>query len=363
MNIAFVLLTYGVNEPAGIERSIAALSEGCRRLGHRSLIVTAATAKTDDASDVVGLETVHLPRPAVEDDLLRILSNTDPVCAEVRSLLRQEHIDLVCWADVSWGLGFLSPAPAGVHTLLRLGVLRTDALMHAALAHRPQVFTCSPFLIESAQAAGLDVTGWQTIPNTLYARAEPPGPVEREHLRREGPVRIAARAEPHKGVAEFIDAVPRSCTREVEIALAPASFEYWRGMQDDVLADCGQRARRSPSVRVVPSLDWNQVPAFFAHAAVSVNCSTSPETFGLAAAESLSVGTPVAHYTLGYLPHLIGSAGPSSPLAQGPHRLWNGLDAFLADHERYHDAAATAVQQVAHLAPEASAARLLSVFS
>ena len=36
MNIAFVLLTYAADAPAGVERTVAALAEGLRRLGHRA---------------------------------------------------------------------------------------------------------------------------------------------------------------------------------------------------------------------------------------------------------------------------------------------------------------------------------------
>ncbi|MFV2198729.1 glycosyltransferase [Nocardiopsis sp. LOL_012] len=363
MNIAFVLLTYGVNEPAGIERSIGALAHGCRALGHRCLILTAASARGDQ-EDLVRLASVRLPRPATEEDLLHALAAPTGVRAEVSAVLERERVDLVCWADVSWGLGYLAPAPAGVRSVLRVGVLRTDEFMDRALAHRPDaVFTCSPFLTGQARDAGLDTTGWYDVPDPL---ASPPAPVptpERERLCREGPVRIAARAEPHKGIAELIDAVPDSFDRPVEIALAPAAFEYWPGMQEQVIAHCRERAARTHQVRLVPALPWEDVQPFFARAALSVNCSTSPETFGLAAAESLSVGTPVAHYALGHLPALIGPAGPSVPLSCGPARLWEAAEAFLGDHDLYHQASLAAVERVAHLTPAASARRFLSLTS
>ncbi|RKS07038.1 iron(II)-dependent oxidoreductase [Nocardiopsis sp. Huas11] len=363
MNIAFVLLTYGVNEPAGIERSIGALASGCRALGHRSLILTAASARGHQEG-LVRLASVRLPRPATEDDLLHALTNPTAVCAEVAAVLERERVDLVCWADASWGLGYLAPAPPRVRTVLRVGVLRTDEFMDRALAQRPRAaFTCSPFLTGQARDAGLDTTGWHDVPDPL---ACPPSPVPsrtREFLRTEGPVRVAARAEPHKGIAELIDAVPASFDRPVEIALAPAAFEYWPGMQAQVIADCRERAARTRQVRIVPPLPWDAVQPFFAQAAISVNCSTSPETFGLAAAESLNVGTPVAHYALGHLPALIGPAGPFVPLHSGPALLWEAVGAFLDDRELYHRAARQAVKRVAHLTPHESARRFLSLTS
>lgn len=363
MNIAFVLLTYGVNEPAGIERSIDALARGCRSLGHRALVLTAASARGHQEG-LVRLPSVRLPRPATETDLLRALTDPAKVCAEVTEVLEREQVDLVCWADVSWGLGYLAPAPPRTRTVLRVGVLRTDEFMDRALAQRPEaVFTCSPFLTKQAGDAGLDITGWHDVPDPL---AFPPAPVPshtREFLRTEGPVRIVARAEPHKGIAELIDAIPSSFDRPVEIALAPAAFEYWPGMQDQVLANCRERAERTHQVRILPALPWEGVQPFFAQAAISVNCSTSPETFGLAAAESLSTGTPVAHYALGHLPALIGPAGPFIPLHSGPALLWEAVRTFLEDRERYHRAARQAVERIAHLTPEASARRFLSLVS
>ncbi|WP_159944909.1 glycosyltransferase family 4 protein [Nocardiopsis sp. FR6] len=363
MNIAFVLLTYGVNEPAGIERSIGALARGCRALGHRALVLTAATARGHQEG-LVRLSSVRLPRPATEEDLLQALANPARVCAEVNKVLEREQVDLVCWADVSWGLGYLAPAPPRTRTVLRVGVLRTDEFMGHALARRPgAVFTCSPFLTKQAAAAGLDTTGWHDVPDPLaFAPSAVPSRA-REFLRTEGPVRIAARAEPHKGIAELIDAIPASFDRPVEIALAPAAFEYWPGMQDQVIADCCERAARTRQVRIVPALPWDAVQPFFAQAAISVNCSTSPETFGLAAAESLSTGTPVAHYALGHLPALIGQAGPFVPLHSGPALLWEAVSSFLDDRELYHRAAHQAVERVAHLTPEASARRFLSLTS
>lgn len=364
MNIAFVLLTYGVDEPAGIEHSIAGLAAGVAERGHHVVIVTAGSTRTPDAPGIRPLRSVQLPRPAVEGDLLKILADPGPVCAEVHALLLQERIDVVCWADASWGLGFLAPAPPGVRTVLRLGVLRTDEIMMRALAAGPdRVFTCSRFLIQQAMAAGIATAGWHAVPDPLARPGVPPPNTDREQLRRLGPIRLAVRAEPQKGIAALIGAAPARLDRPVEIAIAPAAFEYWPGMQDYVIADARVRAHGHPGIAICPALPWHDVQPFFADAAATIVCSTEPETFCLAAAEALSVGTPVIAYDLGYVPTLVGDAGLTVPIDLGPRALWTAVTALLDDSAGYHRASAAAPARVARLTPAAVADAFLAAIS
>ncbi|WP_230424306.1 glycosyltransferase family 4 protein [Streptomyces radicis] len=359
LTVAFVLLTYNTDEPAGIERSVASLAEGMRAQGHRTLIVAAGPATGHHVPGLVRLASIRLPRPAVEADLTKQLTDTGPVERELHDLLTTHRVDLVCWVDAVWGLGYLAPAPPGVATALMVHVLRTDEPMHASLAHHPAVITVSDFLLDQAADAGLDTTMWQVVPNALLHTAAPPSPAEREELRRAGPVRIVARAEPHKGTAELLRALPAELGREVEIVLAPAGFEYWPGMQEQVLDACRELAADLPQVRLLPALPWHGVQPFLARAAVTAVASTSPETFGNVAAEALSVGTPVMGYELGHLPALTGPAGRLLPLADGPDRLWRALDALLADRVGYHAASCAAPGQVAAHTPIAVAQAFL----
>lgn len=352
MNIAFVLLTYGVDEPAGIERSIAGLAVGLRERGHRVVILTAASTRTPDAPGIRPLDSVHLPRPAVEGDLLKVLADPDPVSSEVHRILVREQVDVVVWADASWGLGCLAPAPPGTRTVLRFGVLRTDEFMMRTLAAAPdRVFTCSPFLIRQAQEAGLTTDGWHAVPDPLARPGLPPPRADREHLRLHGPIRLAVRAEPQKGIAALLDALPGHLDRPVEITIAPAAFEYWPGMQADVIADAHARADKISGVTIRPALSWHDVQPYFAEAAATIISSTEPETFCLAAAEALSVGTPVITYDLGYVPVLIGDAGRVVQLGDGPGALWTTAEALLSDPAAYHHAAAAAPDRVIGLAP------------
>jgi iron(II)-dependent oxidoreductase len=92
-----------------------------------------------------------------------------------------------------------------------------------------------------------------------------------------------------------------------------------------------------------PPLRWQDVPAFLAGAAVTIIPSTR-ETFGNLALESLSAGTPVAAYTTGNLPALLGGTGAGTlvPTAAGPGSLWQAAQDLLADPVRYRQACGAA---------------------
>jgi glycosyltransferase involved in cell wall biosynthesis len=363
VKIAFVLLTYAPDAPAGLERSTAALIAGLRELGHQVVVVTAAAGSAGGA----GLITVpvSVPDPATEDDLLRALADPSPVAGQVRAILRDRDIDVVCWADTSWGLGYLAPAPPGVRTVLKIAVLRTDPLFRQALARHPDaVITNSDFLIGQAAAAGFDTAAWRAVPNALLTAATPPGPERREELRRTGPVRIAARAEPHKGLRELIEAIPDDLGRPADIALAAAGFEYWPGMQEEVIRECRDAARSAPGeVRILPALKWGQVPEFLAGAAATIISTTSPETWCNAAAEALSAGTPVIAYDFGHVPVLTGTAGIMVPPAEPAAALWDAATTLLADRAAYHLAARSAPGRVRGHTPAASARAFLAAVS
>lgn len=355
MTVVFTLLTYGPDEPAGIERSIAALVQGLRAAGHRAYVLSSGPATGADGPEILRLPALCLPRPATEDDLIAAVTRAPGLADEVTRILSDVDAEVVCWVDATWGLGYLAPHP-GITTALMVRVLRTDTYLRQALAHRPDVvFTNSEFLIRQATTAGLDTRGWRALPNTLLAPGRPPGPARREVLRRMGPVRVVARAEPHKGIAELIAACPAGLARELEIVLAAAAFEYWPGMQREVIATCRDLAARHHRVRLLPALPWQEVQPFFAQAACTVIASTSPETFCNTALEALSVGTPVVTFDLGYVPTLIEDAGTVVPTEAGADGLWRAVAELLDDRERYAKASRAALERATQFEPRSIA--------
>ncbi|MFJ2744799.1 glycosyltransferase family 4 protein [Streptomyces sp. NPDC087440] len=362
MNIAFVLLTHNPDEPAGIERSVAALAAGLRHLGHRALVIAAGPATPGDGPDLLRLTTLTLPRPVVEAHVMALLDPPAPVESEVRGLLAEQQVDLVCWVDAVWGLGFLSPAPTTTATALMVHVPRDDAPLHQSLAHRPgSVLTVSDFMVEEMARWGVDTSTWSVVPNALLHTAPVPSPSEREALRREGPVRIVARAEPHKGIAELLKAYPTGgLGRTVQIVLAAAGFEYWPGMQEEVTSDIRALAAGLPEVEILPALPWQEVPVFLSQGCATLVSSTSPETFGNVAAEALSAGSPVVGFGLGHLPHLTGTAGCMRALDDGPASLWEALTGLLENRPAYHAASQQGPRQVAAHSPTAAARAFLA---
>lgn len=364
--IAFCMLTYRPDHPSGIERSIAALVSGVRELGHTPLIIAAGPAFAGDEHEpgLVRLESIQLPRPATNDDILNALANPAAVAAEVEKVLRRHHADVVCWGDTLWGLGYLSPTPENTTTALMAHKVRptTEYRWQAALAAADVVCPASDFIHDEARAAGLDVSNWSTVPNTLLVHATPPDHAQREQQRRSGAVRIATRVEPAKGLVELLDAMPDTWTRPVELVLATADFEFWPGMQQDVLDGCADSAaRRSDVISLHSPLPWREVPPYLAGACATVISSVEPETFCHTAAEALSGGTPVVTFDLGNVPRLIAHdvAGRSVPLADGPAALWTALTQLLDDENAYHAASQAAPGRVASLTPRHAAERLL----
>jgi len=134
-------------------------------------------------------------------------------------------------------------------------------------------------------------------------------------------------------------------------------------MQQAVIDGCRLAAARAPTrVQILPGMPWADVPAFFADAAVTVISSIEPETFCNAAAEALSVGTPVVGYHLGYLPELVGPAGLTVPLAAGARGLWTAAAGLLADASAYQRAARAApTRLLAHRPAAAARAFLVAV--
>lgn len=367
LTVAYCLLTYRPDHPSGIERSIAAQAAGMRRLGHRPLIIAAGPPRPGDRAEpgLIRLESVRLPRPAGHADVLDALTDEDAVAAEVRRILVEHRVDVVCWGATVWGLGHLGAAPPGVRSALMVhNTIRPSSdpePWRRAFAAADVVCPASGYVTSSIAAAGWDTTGWQVVPNgVLTTDIEPPAYQRREELRRRGPIRVVSRAEPGKGQAQFLAAMPEDWDRPIEVVLAEADFELEPGSQSRAIAACQAEASRRPGlVRLLPALPWRQVPGFFAGAAATVITSLEPETFSHTSAEALSVGTPVHTFDLGYVPTLAGEAGRAVPLEAGFPALWNSLRELLDDHDAYHAVSQAAPARITSHTPAKAASALL----
>src|SRR5216683_3134146 len=311
VSVAFVLVSYRPDEPAGIERATAAMAAGLRGLGHRAVIITAAPQPGPDTG-VIRLGRLPVSFPC-DDVTLRDAIETHRVAlaGEVGALLTAHRADLAVYADGLWGLGRLAGAvrhPA--RRVAAVHVIGHDVDLAPALAATHQVIAPSAAILAEARARGYDTADWHVVPNPLLIDPDTlsrPDARCRERLRRHGPVRVVARLGAEKGVAGLLRAaVPGG--RAVHVALA-----------------------------------WREVPGFLAGAAVTIVPSTR-ETFGNLAVESLSAATPVVAYAVGNLPALLAStgAGVLVPPGAGPRGLWQAAENLLADPLRYRQACGAA---------------------
>jgi iron(II)-dependent oxidoreductase len=345
--IAFVLLTYRPDEPAGTGRAVAATAAGLRALGHRAIILTAAP-QPSAAPDVIQLTELPVTFPC---DGYALRQATDAaslrITRELASVLDHHGADTVIYADALWGLGRLAgqvPHPA-------TPVLAVHATGHRrhlapALAAARHVIAPSAAAIAEAHRRGYDTSGWIIVPSPLLVDPDDipiAGPVRRDALRRRGPVRVVARLSAEKGIASLLRAIP-TLERDLQIALAPAWSEAAPGSQHAHLLACQALARRA-GADIRPPLPWHQVPSFLAGAALTVIASRR-ETFSNVALESLSAGTPVVGYAVGNLPDLLSSrGGVTVPVTSGPRGLWRAAGELLDNPAPYHQACTAAYGQ------------------
>src|SRR5260221_7058903 len=89
--VAFVLVSYRPDEPAGMERAVAAMSVGLRELGHRVLILTAAPQPRPDAG-IVRLRELPVTFPC-DDNALRNASQARQaaIARELDATLASHH--------------------------------------------------------------------------------------------------------------------------------------------------------------------------------------------------------------------------------------------------------------------------------
>jgi glycosyltransferase involved in cell wall biosynthesis len=341
--VAFVLVSYRPDEPAGIERSVAATTAGLRALGHRALILTAAPQPCPDP-DVIRLTQLQVTFPCHDQALRQAIRATSTSLArEISAILHRHQADVVTYTDALWGLGRLAGQVSHPAVpVLAVHVTGHRADLAPAIKHARRVIAPSPAVLAEASRCGYDTASWAVVPNPLLvdpADIAVAGPAQREHLRLHGPVRAVARLGPEKGVTSLLQATPPSA-RTLQLVLAQASFEASSGSQHALLARCQDLAKRA-GAELRPALPWAAVPEFLAGAALTIIPSRR-ETFGCLALESLSAGTPVAAYATGNLPALIGPAGILVPPAAGPKGLWRAASQLLADPVTYRQACGAA---------------------
>jgi glycosyltransferase involved in cell wall biosynthesis len=169
---------------------------------------------------------------------------------------------------------------------------------------------------------------------------------------RQGPALVVSRLAPEKGVDVAIEACRIA---GVELVVAGDGPERPRLTE---LAAAGAAAGAVAGVRFVGHVDDARLAQLRESASVAVVPSRSAETFGLAAAEAMAAGLPVAATRVGALPELI----PADWLAPAGDAL--SLAAVISRLHANRPAGAQAIARARQLtAPEAVGPALAEVYA
>jgi glycosyltransferase involved in cell wall biosynthesis len=121
----------------------------------------------------------------------------------------------------------------------------------------------------------------------------------------DGPALIASRLAPEKGVDIAIDACRMAGVPLVVAGDGPQRAQLERA--------AGAGGRDAASVRFAGRVEDSELASLRAAAGVAIVPSRSAETFGLAAAEAMAAGLPVAASRIGALPELVPDAWLAPP--------------------------------------------------
>lgn len=335
--VAFVLVSWRPDAPAGMERAVVATAAGLRTLGHHAVILTAdpTSGTSYNGIPIEHLNALQAPTPTTDDALRAAINQAaKPLQHELLAIFSRHHIDIAIYVDGLWGLGRVMPTHAPSRRILAIHVVGHDVDLQAALARHPTaVIAPSAVVLDQAAARGYDTTRWRVVPNALLTDPAVPDTEHRERLRQRAPIKILARLGPEKGVQELLTATP-PIHRPAHVALADAGFEPQTGSQCRLLDACQAEAAKRPHLTIHPGLPWRSAAPWLADAGVVIVPSLA-ETFGLVALEALSGGTPVIAHDVDNLPILIGQGGVVVPRHLGPGALWRAAHDLLADPVTY----------------------------
>jgi glycosyltransferase involved in cell wall biosynthesis len=155
---------------------------------------------------------------------------------------------------------------------------------------------------------------------------------------------VVSRLAPEKGIDVAIEACRRA---EIPLVVAGEGFD----------AGAGALAAQGGAVHFVGGVDDARLARLRAGAVLALVPSRSAETFGLAAAEAMAAGLPVAASRVGALPELVGEEGLAAPGDAG------ALAAAIVRLRADPWAGERALERVrARCAPDVVAGRLAEVY-
>lgn len=361
--LAFILVSWRPDTPAGMERAVAASAVGLAATGHHAVIITADRSASINyaGAPVVVLNTLTIPDPCGDDALRAAIDAAgDQLHDELLTIFAAHDVHAAVYVDGLWGLGRMMPTTGPTRRVLATHVVGHHLDMAPALRRAEVVIAPSAVVPQRAAALGYATTAWRVVPNALLIHAQAPSPARRRWLWAHGPIRVLSRLGPEKGVAELLTAAIGTRTpRRVEVALSAAGFEAGHRSQQRLLDTCQALAHQSGAV-ILPGLPWNRVPGWLAGAAVVIVPSLA-ETFGLVALEAMSAATPVIAFDIDNLPALIGGGGSLVAREHGHLGLWRAAEDLLGEPLGYAQTSRAAYDQAQDYRPAHVADLLVKV--
>jgi glycosyltransferase involved in cell wall biosynthesis len=333
MKVLFLVSRYGPHGIGGAERVAATLARSLGDQGHEIVVLTTEFEGDPPERTLDGIRVRSIPLRNVYDfaqpgpralkPLWHLIDSSNPMMkAAVAAVIREERPDVIHshlitgFSPSAWDAAAGEGIPI-VHTLhdhyvicarssmARRGIPCTSRHLDCALLSRPRIRAArrvdavvgvSRYILERHREFGAFTSNRSfVIPNPCHLVRNPePGPPP--DAVRSGSVRFGflGRLEVNKGIDRLLAA-----------SVGLASSGWTLSVAGSGEAHHVSRLRRefeSPRISFVGQVDTER---FLSQIDALVVPSTSPETFGMAAAEALAMGVPVLASTVAALPELI----------------------------------------------------------
>src|SRR5262245_42254936 len=124
--VAFILVSWRPDAPAGMERAVVASAVGLAMAGHNAVIVTGNRAAPDSYRSVpiTILDTLTVPDPCGDTELRSAVGTAENrVQHEMLRILAAHAADAAVYVDALWGLGRIMPAGGNARRVLAVHVV------------------------------------------------------------------------------------------------------------------------------------------------------------------------------------------------------------------------------------------------
>ena len=320
MNIGFSMLSYGRDVFGGIENSIFNLIKGLRAQSHHCFVYSGTLSGTEsliEETPVFRSSALPMSLKGSNEESDRFLeqhirSNSTEIVAELLQFEKQYKLDALVTVDPLWGIVLCSGAWKSLSCPVVIShhvVGQSHLLDQAAAAPFKLRRTVSPILKSQLETQTPNTT-YTVIPNsvdnTLFS------PRERQQPSSCRAFFCNSRIDKGKGIDLLLDAFERFLMRgysyELRLCGGGSPFGDRAAVIDRIEGRIHTSKLLRANVKILPPMKWSEVPKVMG-SSFAVVLPSEYESFGRAALEAMSLGTPVIAIGGGNLENLIGTSG------------------------------------------------------